>query len=157
MPERWRDAGKLSLLEWGSCGIGGLIGARAARLALGVSSTGAGGWSKERPARGAAQVGGRSFDCAGGRVGRAALGPWPSTRRAYAMSCRSLSRMSHQVARSTKPTESSTCCIVAPPVEPGLDEPEPGVAHAPSAGLGAGDDGFVARRSSVMVPKTVRR
>ena len=26
----------------------------------------------------------------------------------------------------------------------GLDEPEPGVAHAPSAGLAAGDDGFVA-------------
>ena len=63
-----------------------------------------------------------------------------------------------QVARSTKPTESSTCCIVAPPVGPALMSRSPAQdTHAPSAGLAVGDDAFVARRSSVTAGKTVRR
>ena len=37
---------------------------------------------------------------------------------ACAISCGSVPRMSLQVARSTKLTESSTCCIVAPPLGP---------------------------------------
>ena len=39
---------------------------------------------------------------------------------------------------------SSTCCNVALPVGACVDELESGVAHAPSAGLAGGDDGFLA-------------
>ncbi len=120
---------------------------------------GAGGWAERasRP-RGAAQVRGRSFGRAGGRrVDHTASCPWPGPTTACAISCGSMSRMSLQVARSTKPTESSTCCIVAPPVGPALMSRSPAQdTHAPSAGLAVGDDGFVARRSSVTAGCSLR-
>ena len=52
--------------------------------------------------------------------------------------------MSLQVARRTKLTEPLDLLHRRSARGAGLDEPEPGVAHAPSAGLAAGDDGFVA-------------
>ena len=87
-----------------------------------VSSTGAGGWAERasRP-RGAVQVCGRPFDRAvDRRVDHTASCPWPGTTIRVCDIVRGVSRMSLQVARSTKLTENSTCCIVAPPVGPAL-------------------------------------
>ncbi len=88
--ERRRDAGKLSLLVWPSFAIRRLIGAKAAGLPSGVSSTGAGGWAERafRP-RGAAQVRGRSLDRAGGRrVDHTASCPRAGSMSACVISCR---------------------------------------------------------------------
>lgn len=64
--------------------------------------------------------------------------------------------MSLQGARSTKRKQRSTCCIVSSGVGAGVDEAGPDVAHAASAGLGAGDDDFVARQLRVGVEDGAR-
>ena len=132
-----------------------VFAAGCSRLALVVSSKGREGGSKELPGpRGAVQVRGRSFDRARGRrVGHTGSCLWPSPTTACGISCGSVSWMSLQVARSAKLTKSSTCRSAR---GAGLDELEPAVVHAPSAGLAGGDDGFVAGRSSLTVPQTVR-
>ena len=116
--------GALSSLKASGGKVAGsdVFSARCSRLPLAVSSTGVGGWAERASRRrGAAQVRGRSFNRAGGRrVDHTASCPWPGPTTECAISCGSVSRMSLQVARSTKLTESSTCCIVAPPVGPAL-------------------------------------
>ena len=157
--ERRRDAGKLSVLEWRSFPIRRLIGANAAGLALVVSSTGAGGWAERafRP-RGAAQVRGRSFGRAGDRrVDHTASCPWPGPTNRVCDIVRervrdvAAGRSQHEADRELDLLHRGSGCGA------GLDEPEPGVAHAASGGFAGGDDDFAAPRNSVTAGKTVRR